>query len=136
MQDHPARLAAARSREAVLAKDRAAWLALFADDALIEDPIGVSPIDPTGRGIAGLEAIARFWDEQIAPRSYTLEVHASYAAGLEVANHMTLRFEVGRSLRGEVTGVFTYRVREDGKIVSLRGYWELDALRRALRPAG
>src|SRR6185436_9211045 len=44
--EHPARLASKRSIAAVRAKDKAAWIALFAEDAVIEDPVGVSPIDP------------------------------------------------------------------------------------------
>ena len=38
--EHPARLASQRSMAAVEAGDREAWLALFTDDAVVEDPIG------------------------------------------------------------------------------------------------
>ena len=48
--EHPARLASQRSMEAVHKKDKQAWLDNFADDAVVEDPIGVSALDPTGKG--------------------------------------------------------------------------------------
>ena len=55
---HPARDASLRSMQAVEAGDRSAWLALFAEDAVVEDPIGPSPFDPEGDGHRGREAIA------------------------------------------------------------------------------
>jgi len=56
-----------RSRAAVHARDRDGWLDLFADDALVQDPIGPSPSDPEGKGHYGKEAIAAFYDNVIAP---------------------------------------------------------------------
>ena len=47
-EPHPAREVAVRSMSAVEAGDREAWLALFADDAIIEDPIGPSPMNESG----------------------------------------------------------------------------------------
>ena len=47
-----------RSRAAVAAGDRDTWLSLFADDAVVQDPIGPSPFDPEGVGHRGLAAIA------------------------------------------------------------------------------
>lgn len=128
-------MAAEKSRTAVMAKDKPAWLALFADNAVIEDPIGVSPIDPSGEGIKGRENIELFWDTNIAPNSHTFEVHHSYAAGLEVANHMTLRFMVGTDMQAECNGIFTYRVNDAGKIVALRGFWELEAMMKTITAA-
>lgn len=61
------------SREAAMAGDKDAWLALFADDAIVEDPIGPSHFDPEGRGHRGKEAIARFFDMAIGPSE--LEFH-------------------------------------------------------------
>lgn len=134
-EEHPARAAANRSRAAVGSKNKEAWLALFDDDAVIEDPIGVSPIDPTGLGIRGKAAISEFWDQNIAPNSHRFIVHQSYAAGLEVANHMTLNFLIGTSMQAEVNGVFTYRVSEAGKIIALRGFWELAEMMKTMREA-
>ncbi len=48
-----ARELARRSQAAVEAKDRQAWLGLFAPDAVVADPIGPSPLDPAGLGHRG-----------------------------------------------------------------------------------
>ena len=53
MTDAPnARELGNRSRAAVAAKDRDTWLSLFTDDAVVQDPIGPSPLDPSGEGRA------------------------------------------------------------------------------------
>ena len=93
--EHPARLASQKSIAAVQAKDKAAWLALFADDAVVEDPVGPSFLDESGQGHRGLAAIGAFFDNNIAPvESIRFDLADSFAAGDEVANvatiHMTL----------------------------------------------
>ena len=45
-----AQAAAQRSIDTVRAKDKDGWVANFADDACIEDPVGKSPLDQTGNG--------------------------------------------------------------------------------------
>ena len=59
---HPARAASQRSMAAVKAQDRAGWLALWAEDGCVEDPVGVSWLDPTGEGHRGKDAIGRFFE--------------------------------------------------------------------------
>ena len=125
--DHPARVAGERSRAAVARGDREAWLALFADDAIVEDPIGVSPLDPTGKGHRGKAAIAAFWDGVIMRVPGTrieFDYHTQYAVGDECAcvGSLTNHFPNGGSYR--VEGVFVYRVNAEGRLVSLRTYWE------------
>ena len=48
-----ARELAEASMAAVEAGDREGWLALFDDDAVVEDPIGPSDFDPEGNGHRG-----------------------------------------------------------------------------------
>ena len=83
----PARRAALMSREYVQSKNREGWLSLYAEDAIIEDPIGVSMIDPAGKGHRGAAAREAFWDNFIAPSDINVDILDSYAAGNEVANH-------------------------------------------------
>ena len=133
-QQHPARAAAEKSRAAVMGKDKQGWLALMADDILIEDPIGKSPVDPSGDGIRGIDRLDGFWDQNIAPNDYEFVVHHSYAAGNEVANHMTLSITMGGgAMHAQVDGVFTYKVNDSGKIVALRGFWELEQMMKTMR---
>jgi steroid delta-isomerase len=126
--EHPARAAARRSMEAVHARDKAAWVGNFADDGVVQDPIGPSPLDPSGAGHRGHAAIAAFWDKQIAPNRILFNIVQSYAAGPEVANVGNLTIAMQNGVVTVVNGVFTYAVDGGGKLRSLRAYWELPKL--------
>ena len=126
--EHPARAVSRRSIAAVKAKDKEDWLALFADDAVIEDPVGRSPIDPSGNGHRGRDAIGKFWDNQIAANSIHFEVRESYAAGHECANVGTITIGLPNGMRARCDGVFVYRVNDAGELVSLRAFWEFEKM--------
>jgi steroid delta-isomerase len=121
----PAHEAGRRSREAAMARDKETWLAVFADDAIVEDPIGPSHFDPEGTGHHGKEAIAKFFDMAIAPSKLTFNFEKTYQCGDEEANVGHIVIE-SSGYRVVAEGVFTYRVNAEGKIVALRAYWELD----------
>jgi steroid delta-isomerase len=106
------------------------WLGLMADDVVVEDPIGVSMLDPDGLGHRGKAAVSAFWDKNIGPNRIEVEVHESFTAGSEVAHLMTLRTTMpSAGQRAVVRGVFTYRVNDGGLIVALRGFWDMSDLR-------
>jgi steroid delta-isomerase len=123
--NHPALVAAESSWRYVQAKDRERWLALLAPDICIEDPIGVGPTNPDGKGLRGLEAVKGFWDKNIAPSSIRIERHESFAAANESAHVLTLTTSFPNGVKIIVHGVFTYRVNDAGKLTSLRGYWTM-----------
>lgn len=129
LEAHPARAAAMRSMAAVQAGDREAWLAVFAPDAVVEDPIGPSPFDPDGNGHHGIEAIAAFWDNVIAQGRVAFTIRESYAAGSECANVGTITTTFADGSRAVVEGVFSYRVDGEGRVAALRAFWELGRLR-------
>lgn len=122
--EQPARAAARRSMEAVHRKDKKAWLDNFADDAVVQDPVGRSGFDPEGRGHCGREAIAAFWERWIAPNRVLFAVRESYAGGDEVANVGSITTVLPGGAAMVVQGVFTYRVDAAGKVVALRAFWE------------
>ena len=122
--EHPARLAGLNSMRNVKAKDKTAWLALFADEAVIEDPVGVSPLDPGGQGHRGKAAIGRFWDAVIAPGDIEMRVRESYPSGNECANVVSLVNRMPGGIEIGTDCVIVYRVDTQGKIVSLRAFWE------------
>lgn len=126
---HPARRAALASIRAVEAGDRDAWLALFADDAVVADPVGPSPLDPDGEGHRGRDAIAAFYDDVVAQAQVRFDIRESYAAGDECANVGTITSTFPDGSAGVVEGVYVYRVDAAGKLVSLRAYWQFDDLR-------
>ncbi len=120
------------SMAAVAAGDRKAWLDLFADDAVVEDPVGPSAFDPEGGGHRGREAIAAFYDSVIAPNeSVSFTIHHSFLCGEEVANVGVIRIVLPGGSAVEVDGVYTYRRSADDRIAALRAYWEPGAVRPA-----
>ncbi|WP_024793544.1 nuclear transport factor 2 family protein [Tomitella biformata] len=133
--DHPARLLAARSMAAVGAKNKADWLALFAEDGWVEDPVGKSGFDPEGKGHHGPAAIAAFWDMAIA-QTESIEFHIkdSVACGDEVANIGLITTTIAGSVV-DAEGVFIYRANAEGKLQSLRAFWELERAMKTYRPA-
>jgi steroid delta-isomerase len=132
--EHPARTASRRSMSAVTRGAKDEWVALFAADAVIEDPIGPSPLDPTGLGHHGSDAIAEFWDKTIANvERFEFAIEDSFAAGDEVANIGTISAFLPGGTRVDTEGVFTYRVGPDGLITSMRAFWEVDRAMATLR---
>lgn len=123
--EHPALQAARNSWSCVHRKAKDEWLALMSDDICIEDPIGVSPIDPMGKGHCGKEAVSAFWDANIGPNTVEIEPSQSFVAGNESAHLLSLTTTFPNGTRLTVKGIFTYRLDEQGKLCSLRGYWQL-----------
>lgn len=121
---HPARRASWVSMDAVARGDKRAWLENFADDALVEDPVGKSMIDPTGRGHRGRAAIEQFWDKNIANARPMFSLQSSICCGDECANVGSLSIQFPNGVVTQIYGVFVYRVDSAGKVVSLRTYWE------------
>ena len=124
--EHPAHAAGRRSREAVIARDKQAWLDVFADDAIVEDPIGPSAFDPEGKGHRGRDAISAFWDMTIANTDrIEFNFRDTFQCGNEEANVGSIVTTMGgHQITAE--GVFTYKANDEGKLVALRAYWEMD----------
>ena len=128
MKETAAQLAAKRSMDAVRKKDREAWVNNFADDGCVEDPVGVSPLDPTGQGHRGKEAIGTFWDTMIAPGEVEFGMRESWPAGdTAVANVGSIFNKMPDGSRIEAKGVFVYHVNEEGKVTHLRAYWDYES---------
>ncbi|GAA2342996.1 nuclear transport factor 2 family protein [Saccharopolyspora halophila] len=133
---HPARDAAFASISAVARGAKQEWLDLFANEAVVEDPVGPSAFDPDGKGHHGDEGISAFWDLAIS-QAERIEFHIddSFACGNEVANtgRIVTTLPDGNAMTAE--GVFSYRVDGSGKILAIRAFWEFDRAMATLRPA-
>ena len=100
------------------ADDREGWLALFTEDAVVEDPVGSEPH-------AGREAIAAFWDGVHArtERGTVRMTQGPAVCGLEAA----WAFELDVTLRGgrrslvEIIDHGTFSA--DGRIRRIRAFW-------------
>lgn len=119
-----------RSRAAVKAKDREGWLDLFAEEGVVEDPVGPSPFDPEGRGHRGRRGIGAFYDQVIAgSERIDFEIDESYLCGDEAAAVGTIRTTLaGGQQVAVVRCIFTYYADGHGKLAALRSYWEMGAM--------
>ena len=127
----PALTASQSSWRCVQAHDREGWLALMADDVVVEDPIGPAFTNPDGAGVRGKEAVAAFYDANIAKNNLQVTCEETFPSSSpnEIAHILVLRSEFEGGMTSEVRGVFAYRVDDAGKIDSLRGYWNMDAMK-------
>ena len=115
-----------------MAGNKEAWLDLFADDAIVEDPIGPSHFDPEGKGHRGRDEISAFWDKAIAPNKLVFNFVDTFGCGNEEANVGSIVITTG-GYQVTTEGVFTYRVNDEGKLVALRAYWEVDRVAKTAR---
>ena len=131
---HPARQAALASMDAVVRGAKADWLELFAPDAVIQDPVGKSPLDPEGNGHHGRPGIEGFWDNTISTAArLEFHIHESFAAGDEVANVGFIRTHLPDGSIMDAEGVFIYQVDGDGNLRSMRAFWEFERAMATLR---
>jgi len=103
---------------AYTANDRAAFLDAFADDGVIEDPVGTP-------SHSGRDARGAFWDtvHQLTERM-TFDVKDVVICGAEAA--MVFRIHAGSADAGIVLdAVDIFQVDDDGKIASMRAYWDM-----------
>ena len=126
----PALAASQASWRAVQTHDKDAWLALMADDVVIEDPIGKSVTNPDGSGVRGKEAVSQFYDANIANNNLRITCEETFPSSSpdEVAHILVLRSAFEGGLTSTVRGVFTYRTDAAGLLSNLRGYWNLEMM--------
>jgi ketosteroid isomerase-like protein len=133
--DHPARRASQCSAATVARGVKEDWLALFAPDAVVEDPVGPSMFDPEGKGHHGHEGIGKFWDLAIAGvKSFHFTIEDSFANGDSCANVGTITTSLEDGTRVDTEGVFVYRVDDAGLITSMRAHWELARAMATIQP--
>jgi len=129
----PALTASQSSWRCVHAHDKEGWLALMADDVLVEDPIGKSFTNPDGNGLRGKEAVAGFYDANIAQNELRITCEETFPSSspVEIAHILVLRSKFPNGMISTVRGIFTYKVNEAGLLTNLRGYWNMDAMQFA-----
>lgn len=112
------------SLSAVKNKDREGWLALFAEDAVVEDPVGPCDWDPEGKGQRGKGAIAAFYDMfSTFQESLDYEIHHMEVRGSEAAVFLTLHNTMKDGTKASTKAINIYKGSPDGKIQSLRSFW-------------
>ena len=104
------------SRDYAVAKDKKNWLALFDNNALVQDPIGKSPLDPEGNGHKGLAAIEQFYDTVIANGNIEFTIIESIPCGDECANYAQIVNLIGE-VKIETKMIVIYRINSNNKIL-------------------
>jgi len=128
-EDNVAYQMSLRSRGYLKTKDKEGWLSMWAEDGIIEDPIGPTMLDPEGKGHSTPEAREAFYDGHIATSDIEYMIHDTYTSHIECANIVTLNvlLNVGeKKYMQQVNGIFTYACNEEGKLTALRGFWEFE----------
>ena len=125
-QEHPARLAGLLSQKYVSERNREAWLDLWADEGFIADPVGPSRLDPKGDGHHGIAAVTAFYDNNISKVDCSFDYPRSYACANECAFVGTVYSKLPDGTEVGSEGVFLYHVNDEGKILSLRAFWEVN----------
>ena len=117
------RATVARYAEVFTANDLDGYLALFADDATLEDPVG-------GEVHQGVEAIRAFWD---MTREMTPTIELAITGPVRVAGNEAAFPGEARPSLGDtpmaVPVIDTVAFDDDGKITRLRAFWDFADLR-------
>jgi steroid Delta-isomerase len=110
---------------AVKRGDKEGWLALFEDDAVVEDPVGGHPhFDPEGKGQQGKAAIGKFFDLFMTNREwFEFDIHFLSVNGDEVALLVTMTSKYPGMDALPTKAVNVYRRSKNGKVQSLRSFW-------------
>ena len=114
-----------RSPAAVAVHDRAAWLALFSEDAVVEDPVGAPPA-PKRDGTLG-----RFYDAFIGPHEIHFEIRRDHFLGDDVFRDAVIHTTVRRGVNVDVPAYLLYQVEErSGALVARRmaAHWQLSRM--------
>jgi hypothetical protein len=134
---HPAVEANRKSIQYAMEGNKEAWLALYADDAVVQDPVGKSPMDPTGEGHIGKAAIEGFWDMIIGPANLEIRVDKRWISGdscccvAQVAkNHL------GDGKFTEIDMLCVYEVNEQGLLTRMAAHWDWEDINRQLEQLG
>lgn len=132
-QNHLAVEANKKSIQYASEGNKEAWLALYTDDAIVQDPVGVSPMDPTGEGHRGKEAIEKFWDTIIGPATLTIRVDKRWTSGdycccvAQVAQN-----DLGDGKVTECDMLALYEVNPEGLITRMAAHWCFDDMMEQL----
>jgi steroid delta-isomerase len=127
--DHPARAASQRSYSAVAQGDLAAWLRVYAEDAVLEDPVGPSMFDPEGKGHRGHDGLSAFWKLAIEPiEKFEFEIYESFAnpGSNTCANIGRIKTSFSDGSYTVTDLIMVYVVHDDGRVASMKAFWEPD----------
>jgi ketosteroid isomerase-like protein len=119
------------SPECVARHDKAGWLALFAQNGVVEDPVGSAPNRKghfRGRSESGDDELGSFYETFIAPNQIRFEVLRDIVTDTEVVRDVLIHSTLSTGLQVSVPTYLIYEMtEEDGevRIARLAAHWEL-----------
>ena len=121
---------------AVAKGDLAEWLTVYAEDAMLEDPVGPPMFDPEGKGHHGHAGIAAFWEQASAPiETFRFEINDSFAHHRTCANVGRITTTVPDGSHTVTDLIMVYVIHDDGTVASMKAYWEPDRTMASFTPA-
>ncbi len=131
------------SPAAVAVHDKEAWLSIFGEYNVVEDPVGSTPHisgpfdHKTGK--RGNAPLKRFYDNFIAPNKISFNIDNDIVADFSVVRDLTLDLVMSTGLKTNVPMHLIYQmIDEKGelKVCRLGAYWELPAMIRQILGKG
>jgi steroid Delta-isomerase len=133
---HPAIEAHQNSIAFAMAGEKAKWLALFDENAVVHDPVGSSAHDPEGKGSRGHAELSAFWDRMIGPSNLLFVPHKRIISGSNTVAVVMTGVNYIQGLKTFIEMIAIYTVNGAGKIISLNVYWDVAALGEQLKALG
>jgi len=120
------------SPAAVAVKDRDAWMSIFANYNIVEDPIGsrphVSGVFDGREGRRSQGPLQRFYDTFIAPNEIRFRVAQDIVVGQTVCRELVIELGMNEKVKAEVPIHAFYEMVQEGgeyKVCRLAAHWEL-----------
>jgi steroid Delta-isomerase len=110
--------------DALAGKDRESWLALWENDAVLDDPVGTEGFVRAGSRFEGIDAVTGFWDNVIAKTSgLRYEIERCYPGGDVLA--LAIHFQTTRGSQvSHLHALNVYKRSQNGKLASMQSFWD------------
>lgn len=96
--------------------------ALFAEDVIVEDPVGAP-------ALVGKPALIAFWQKAAAyPTNTTTQLKHLVVCGNEALVEFSMTIKVMGITQGTILIRENFKLDQAGKIISLRAFWDLDSV--------
>ena len=120
--------------------DKEAWLALYSDDAVVEDPVG-TPASHSGRRPGRLgDELGRFYEAFIAPTAIEMVSHQDIVSDMHVFRAVdihTTNLKTGLKMKVPANLLYEIAARGDGLAIRrMQAHWELNRMSRMLMGKG
>jgi hypothetical protein len=132
-----------KSPAAVSAHDKSAWLSIFADLSVVEDPVGSKPhlngAFDARSGRRGNGPLARFYDTFIAPNQIVFQVERDIVNATHVVRDLSIEITMSPQVIVKVPMHLLYELRDEAgevKIQRLAAHWELLPMLKQLMSIG